>query len=429
MASRNENSLPRSAQIFGALAVGWVMLDSLLTYFVKNWTGLLPPVNTLLVVVLLVIVITWGVRSLLPPVYVSVLLFIAILAILSARIVHNEFSLNTVGEVVLSLAVFMAAFFAFRWCCNVAIFSNLFLVIGLAYVIVCMAALLGVAPAIFPIVNAEWSNNGVIELRPEVTTDQNFQIFYLLPLAILVGLPFRLVRSTLALAGMAGALFVLAKLQTRSGVLVFAAMVAIGILAPIWTKEMGRGKIILFPILIVVVVAINIDMITQTASLMLARSNDSSDNTAYSRLLAFMFTFQHLADPEWWLPRGTQEFINLFGYLPHSNITAFFVEGGLMGLVMWIGVFVLPLAALVQLFVRRELDVLATLVMLGGVGSLVVQLSLNVPFFKQPWLWAGAVVGTLARVRAGHLAASGVEPPELPQIITTVRYAERGELK
>lgn len=405
------------------------MLDSLLTYFVKNWTGLLPPVNTLLVVVLLVIVITWGVRSLLPPVYVSVLLFIAILAILSARIVHNEFSLNTVGEVVLSLAVFMAAFFAFRWCCNVAIFSNLFLVIGLAYVIVCMAALLGVAPAIFPIVNAEWSNNGVIELRPEVTTDQNFQIFYLLPLAILVGLPFRLVRSTLALAGMAGALFVLAKLQTRSGVLVFAAMVAIGILAPIWTKEMGRGKIILFPILIVVVVAINIDMITQTASLMLARSNDSSDNTAYSRLLAFMFTFQHLADPEWWLPRGTQEFINLFGYLPHSNITAFFVEGGLMGLVMWIGVFVLPLAALVQLFVRRELDVLATLVMLGGVGSLVVQLSLNVPFFKQPWLWAGAVVGTLARVRAGHLAASGVEPPELPQIITTVRYAERGELK
>lgn len=429
MVSKNENSLPRSAQILGALAVGWVMLDSLLTYFVKNWTGFLPPVNLLLIVVLLVIVIAWGVRSLLPPANVSILLFIAILATLSARVIHNELSLNAIGEIVLSLAVFLTAFFTFRWSSNAAIFSNLFLVVGISYVVVCTIALLRVAPAIFPLVNAEWSNNGVIELRPEVTTDQNFQIFYFLPIAILIGLPFKMVRSILILVGIVGALFVLAKLQTRSGVLVFLGVIALGILAPLWTKVMGRKKIVLLPILIVIAVATNIEMIIQAGSLMLARSNDVSDNTAYSRLLAFMFTFEHLADPEWWLPRGTQEFINRFGYLPHSNITAFFVEGGLMGLVMWIGVFVLPLAVLVQLFVRRELDVLATLVMLGGIGSLVVQLSLNVPFFKQPWLWAGAVVGTLVRVRAGHLAASAVELTELPQIITTVRYAERGELK
>lgn len=423
---QSANRLPASAQWCGGLAVAWLLLDSLLTYFIKHWAGYLPPVNALLIVILLVVVMAWGMRAILPPTHIVVLLFAAVLSMLGSTVFHGELDLRRVGEIILSLSAFLVAFFAFRWNDNAEFYRNVFLAVALVYVAVCVAALLQVAPAVFPVVNAVWSNNGVLELRPEVTTDQNFQVYYLLPLALLIMLPFKPLRSAITVIGAVAALFVLAKLQTRSGVLVFAATVALALLAPLWTHALGRRKILLLPVLFVIAAALNHELILQSGSQLIARFNDSSANTGYSRWLAFMFTIQHMADPAWWLPRGTQEFVERFGYLPHSNITAMFLEGGLAGLIMWLGVFVFPLAVLGRLFLQGRLDVLATVILLGGIASLVIQLSLNVPFFKQPWLWAGAVVGTLLRVRTDHAGAAAAKLPEKPRVSSSVRYAKTG---
>jgi hypothetical protein len=166
------------------------------------------------------------------------------------------------------------------------------------------------------------------------------------------------------------------------------------------------------PVLLLAAAAINYHSIVHIGALLIERFHDNSDNTAYSRWVAFLFTIRHIADPAWWLPRGTAEFVKLYGYVPHSNITAMYVEGGLPGLAMWVVVFVAPLISLVRLFLHRRLDDLGTLVMLGGIASMVIQLSLNVPFFKQPWLWAGAVVGTLTRVRADLACPDMGEAPQ-----------------
>lgn len=428
MAEHTENRLSTFAQWFGVLATAWVLLDSLLTYFLKHWVGFLPPVNALLIMILIVILFTWGARAIFPPAHITVLLIVAAIGMLGSKVIYGQLDVSQIGEIVLSLCAFLVAFFAFRWSDRSELFRNVFLTVALAYVVVCIIALLHVAPGLFPVINAVWSDKGVLELRPEVTTDQNFQIYYLLPLALLIALPFKPVRSTLVLLGIIGALFVLAKLQTRSGVLVFGATVAMALAAPFWTSSLGRRKVFLLPVLLLAAAVINYDAILHAGALLIERFHDNSDNTAYSRWIAFLFTIRHIADPAWWLPRGTAEFVNLYGYVPHSNITAMYVEGGLPGLVMWIVVFVAPLSALARLFLQRKLDDLATLVLLGGVASMVIQLSLNVPFFKQPWLWAGAVVGTLTRVRA-DLASPGKE--EVPQPIGVakkskmlVRYAK-----
>jgi O-antigen ligase len=416
MAAQDTHLLSVPAQRFGALALAWVLLDSMLTYFLRQWTGSLPPVNALLVVILAVIVLRWGLRAILPPAHAVILLLAAVIATLSSKIIQGGLEINQAGEVVLSVCVFLVAFFAFRWSDNAGLYRNLFLAVALAYVAVCVIALLHMAPGMFPVVNAVWSNNGALIDRPEITTDQNFQVYYLLPLALLIALPYKPLRSSLAVIGVVGALFVLARLQTRSGFLIFSATVALALMAPLWTASLGRRKILFLPLLALAALAYGFDAIMHASSLLIARFNSDDDNTALSRLLAFMFTVEHIADPNWWLPRGTQEFVRQYGYVPHSNITAIYVEGGLIGLVMWAGVFVLPLLALTRLFLRRRLDELATLVLLGGIASMVIQLSLNVPFFKQPWLWAGAVIGTLARVRAApQPRAEEASPPSAAQ--------------
>jgi len=427
MAERTANRLSIFAQWFGVLATAWVLLDSLLTYFLKHWVGFLPPVNALLIVILAVILLTWGVRVILPPAHITVLLIVAAFGMIGAKVFYGDLEMNQLGAIALSLSAFFVAFFAFRWSDSAELFRNVFLTVAFTYVAVCVIALLKVSPSLFPVINAVWSDKGVLELRPEVTTDQNFQIYYLLPLALLITLPFKPVRSTLVLLGIIGALFVLAKLQTRSGVLVFGATVAMALAAPFWTSSLGRRKVFLLPLILLAAAAINYNVILHAGTLLIDRFHDS-DNTAYSRWIAFMFTVRHIADPAWWLPRGTTEFVNLYGYVPHSNITAMYVEGGLLGLVMWVVVFVVPLVALARLFLQRKLDDLATLVLLGGVASMVIQLSLNVPFFKQPWLWAGAVVGTLTRVRA-DLVSPGKEEVTQPIGVAKkskmlVRYAK-----
>ena len=100
------------------------------------------------------------------------------------------------------------------------------------------------------------------------------------------------------------------------------------------------------------------------------------------------------------MPGDIKEFFNEFGVKPHSNLSAMFAEGGIWGLYMWVMVFVIPIYSLTLLFLKRRLDPMAIVVLCSGVSMLVLQSTLNVPFFKQPWLWAGAVVGTLVRAQS-----------------------------
>jgi hypothetical protein len=71
---------------------------------------------------------------------------------------------------------------------------------------------------------------------------------------------------------------------------------------------------------------------------------------------------------------------------------------------MYAVVILLPLIYLGRMLLNGDLDALATLIFIGGIASFIGQLSLNVPLMDQVWLWAGAVQGTVERMRRPYLS-------------------------
>jgi hypothetical protein len=405
--------MPRSAHIIGMLVFVWVMLDSMMTYFTRSVIGVAPPVIAALPFFLLGIMFKWGIRSVIPPRQILLALGLSLVGFAVGILLQEKPDFDRFGTVFLAVCTFFVGYFSMRWTDNDRLYTGVFTFIPLAYVLVCVIALRKIMPHLFPVINAVWSNKGVLELRPEITTDQNFQIFYLFPIVLILALPFRFWRFSVAILGIAGVLYVLAEIQTRSGFLVFAGLAVLAWLAPIWTPSLGKKKLAILPIIFLVLAVLNINTILHVGQLLIIRFTGEGGGTGTARLHSVEYLFRHLFDPTWWIPRGYDEFKSLNqGAIPHSNITAMFLEGGILGLYMWIVVFVVPLIALARMFIKKQLDKLATLVLLGGTAMLVVQLSLNVPFFKQPWLWAGAVVGTLYRSRH-KLAVARQEKAEM----------------
>jgi len=385
-------------QAAGIVALALVLSDSLITYFVKQFIAFFP-VNTLLLIVVLAAALHWGSKIVLPPPNVLFALLMAIVAFVSGIVIVPEIKVYRFFEIGGALCAFLVGYFSLRWANDEKNVARLFLVIPWLYIIVCTIALMKIMPSFFPLKEKLWSLHGDLVARPEIVTDQNFQVYYFVPIVLALALTTKLLRFTLAFLGVIGGLFVLVKLQTRSGILVFLGCVCLSLLASLWTRELGRRKIIFLPILIGILVAVWLPEIMDIGSIAIARFFSTDYSTGYGRLEANLYLFRHVYDPAWWLPRGYSDFVAKYGNTPHSNATAMFLEGGIIGLISWVSIFLLPLIRLTTLYFKKKLDMLETLILMGGVSSLVLQLSLIIPLFEQAWLWAGAVTGVLLRAR------------------------------
>lgn len=386
----------------------WVLLDSMITYFSRTILGVFLPVSVFLPLFLFVVLIHSGSRIIAPPAYILIACAVGMVGFLAGFVMQGVIDITKLGAPLLAVCAYVIGFSTLRWVRNSEVFVRLCLVVGGAYVLVCVLALLQVAPSIFPVVGATWSNKGVLELRPEIMTDQNFQVFYFLMLVPLLALPFRLVRFALVAVSILGAVYVLVKLQTRSGVLVMAGALLITWMLPLFTKSLGRGKLLFLPVVAIIGVAIGFDYILRVADLLIARfSDEGAASAAYGRLVSLEYFLGRVWNPLWWFPRGYDDFSKLYGgTIPHSNVAAVFLEGGIFGLYAWVVLFVLPLIKLTGLMWKRQLDDMSSMVLIVGIASLAVQMSLNVPYFKQPWLWAGAVLGAVYRTRSDRAVAA-----------------------
>jgi O-antigen ligase len=322
-----------------------------------------------------------------------------------------DISVHRVLETGSCVASFYAGFLLWRRSNDENQLARWMIVMSLIYVTICLIALQGIAPAYFPVNNHYWSQEGLAQARPAVTADSNMQIYYVFPAALALALPFRLFRTSIAVVVSLGALFVLTQLQTRSGTLVFAGILLLALAAPLWNPSLGRKKMLIYPVIAVVAVTAFWPTIHGAVELLLYRFNDSDVASGNGRVQSTVYAFKHLLDPYWWIPRGANEFLTRYGGLPHSNITAIYLDGGLLGLIAWAALVIAPIWQMTAMMFRRQTDAAATMVLIAAIAVLLVQLSLHNPFRDQVWLWAGALTGALVRLRSDQPATAEVTQP------------------
>ena len=345
------------------------------------------------------IVIFFGPLSFIPSTHQLVALIVGFLSFAVGVLTIPDVPQWRFFTVATAFCAWLIGYFASRNINNSESLACLLLSIGLIYSVVCTIALLKIFPSIFHITNYVGYKYGSLVIRPEITTDQNFQIFYLFPLLLPLILPFRLLRGTLTIIGAILAIFVLAQIKTRSGFLVFLGITALCFSAPLFTKNIGRKKIIVLPILLCLLFIANIPFILEHGAGLIDRLTNDEYSSLRGRIYSFLYIFDKLLDFNYWIPHGNAEFLKKTGSLPHSNSTAVFLEGGILGLYMWISLILIPTCVIFYHFLRRRLSDYQTMLMAGAIASFVIQLSLNAPLHEHVWLWSGILCGILQTIQ------------------------------
>ena len=387
-----------NASTFWVFAMLLLLFDSMISYLTGNLLGIIIPINLFVLILFLIGVIIYGYPEINFPAYVFLGLYGFFLGISVGIISLDEFDiwrLRTVGGAVVAFAVGYACF---RATTSTKLFRRSLLLIGGLYALVCFVALIKLLPSIFPVFEAIGNRLGETVIRPEVTTDSNVQIYYLFPAVILLTLR----NSNLQFAAIffitAMSAYALAQLQTRSGSLVLAGTLVLSAIVGMRARGKVDFRFVGFVILGLLLSLVFMDKLLGAFETLTQRFTISDYKTLDHRTDAFTFSILNFFNFDYWLPQGYKVYrADADGKIPHSNITAAYVEGGILGLLGWALLLAAPLVALGRRWLRGVTDEIANIALCGGTVSLIIQLSLNTLLFEQVWLWAGAVVGGLAR--------------------------------
>ena len=393
--------------IFLALII--VLSDSLGTYFLRTIADISFPVNAFLPVLLLATVAISGFHIIRIPSVCWFFLVLGVLGFIFGIALIQDVSIRRLLSIGAALSAFFVGYVSVRWSTDDSPYFWILMYISFLYVVVCILALTGVNPNLFPVINAAWSDGRQVHLRPEIMVDQNFQVFYLFPLVALLPSVRGWFSFVVVILGTLGAFYIMARLQTRSGFVVLTGVLVFGWIAKLWSDRKIEWQLALVPIFLVSFMGIFADEIFDAAKLLILRMENAGSG-GLGRLDSTLYLFPKLLDLYWWIPQGNTAFIQSHGDLPHSNATAMYMEGGMLSFLMWVSIFLYPLLKLFWAFVKRRLDSLGVLILSCGLAAMVTQFSLNVPFYEQVWFWAGCVIAALQR--------SGIQMKKRPDIST-----------
>ena len=370
----------------------WLMLDSLILYLLRPFFFF--PINGLLpILVGMAFLFEKKKSNELKTNYIVLWSLIAlglslaiVLGVESPAIVSKQFA-----------TAFSAFIIGLKSISTVAVsdrFIKLIALVGLAYALVCSAALLGVSRVYLPVSYLSGFNNGVPVIRAEITTDQNYQVFYLFPLLLSLVAKQSIILRALQLFGFFAALFVIIEMETRSGLLVMAGFTGMMIFLPFWYRRAGSALyVLLFVLGLLLVVLLKLPLIIELSQGMIRRFTTSDLSTFWGRIHSLTYLFQNLLDPSHWVPKGQGYFLSLYGNYPHSSPTSIYLMGGLFGLCGWVLLVFGSLIALSRLVFKKKVPLNEAAIGLAAFSALTMCLTLPAAFFEQLWLWIGASAG------------------------------------
>jgi len=374
------------------ISVFLVLMDRPLMYFIESTIGMSIPTNRLLVV-LIVPLVLYSLKQI--NISANELVFVAmtLIAFIIGVIFLDEFHSSQILSIIGVIFPFMLGVVFTQHLGNKNIFRFL-LYISIFPAFIGIIAVYGLLPNVFNVVNQIHMVEGSLVNRPEVFTDQNFHIMYVFWLIPLTKFITTRNDKILWFVLVVGNLIVLSSIQTRSGLMYYLACFVISM----YLFKTLKIKHVLVLLLLVLVglpfISLLFDLLLKDTDIYNRFNNDNG--TGSHRIDSFLFWFYHLFDMKYWIPYGNSEFDFIYGgNLPHSNITAFYLNGGMLSLIGYFRIIVIPLCMLALIRFKGLLDLNFTYVFICSITMLLIQTSLNVPYNEQIWFWAGLSIGVV----------------------------------
>lgn len=375
--------------------------DSLLSYLANPVLGKLPT-NALLPAIAGAILVIGRPRSNSMPILTALVITLGVVG-LSVGAIQSADPLRSMAWLAGACSALIIGYHA----ATVAPITKSFVwvVIGVCgtYAVISAMAVMEIAPNLFPVRIKLIDRMGELVPRPEVMTDQNFHVFYMIPVAAVFAFPLsRLQGAVAALASLLN-VFVLAHLQSRTGFLILTGTLVTSLAFAARFRGVPLRTVVVVSLTVCVTSILLLESLRHAANLMVGRFTVDQTETMYGRFLAAEYLLRKITDIGAWAPIGTAEFERLYGNVPHFNPTAFFLHGGILALACWVGCFLWPTMRIMgrAIFVRG-LSPTALFAGLSGMGVIATQLTLHVPFFEQAWLWAGFTLGALHCLNNEH---------------------------
>lgn len=384
-----------------ALLFGLVLLDSMISYLVVPRLPVPFPVNALLPIGMLLPLGFAGVSHALPSQKVLAWLFLSFLGFSLGIAILPELPLLRYLKILSALCAFFIGYNAIKYAVNENAYINVVLIVSFFYAVVCVSALLGVAPGVFPLVKAYGFREGVEFFRPEITTDQNFQVFYLFPGLLALAIPLNYLRGGIVFFIALAALYSLAQLQTRSGIILLVITLFLAYFYVAWIQRRSIAwQSLVVGLLFFVIFLVKQAAIVSLISDIQYRFFEDDFDTLWGRVHSATYLLEKVWNPLWWVPQGNTEFMALSnGVKPHFSPTAFYLEGGLLSLLGWFALVLVPIVSLLKQSLARRFDGFELAIVVGAVIACIGTLSLNAPLHEHLWLWMGAAQGVYARRR------------------------------
>lgn len=328
-------------------------------------------------------------------------LLVGVLTITTGPHIHTD-ALWTMGPfdlISITVAFLIGAIFTVRQPPDAEQYADLLLVVAALHAVVCIVALLHLAPDWFPLIDSPYWRDGKPVSRPEITTDQTRQVLYLFFCLAVVFTRNSVPRLLAALLVALAIVFITFKVQSRLTTILFPAQAAAAFLIAVWYRKQS-------PVFLIVLGVIGLGLCLPFADTILGFAQDvmwrftQLDGSYGGRARAISYLADKILDPYFWIPQGTRDFYSQFGGAPHSFPTMVYLSGGLLGLVFYAGVVVVPLAILFKRVVLRTADGVDRIAFFCTSYAFVLLMTQPVINHEIFWIFAGMAVGALGDRRA-----------------------------
>ncbi len=379
------------------IIIAIVLLDALMSYLSRSWTGLHIPTNAFLPFAITYLFFQRsGKMPIFPPMTWMLFLVMTTVSFYIGALMVNSIPVQRIFAISAAAVTFMVGYYGASNASTPNSWGRMFLFVGGMYTFICVVALLKVLPRVFPTESGVWlGNSGKPILRPSVMVNQNFQVLYVFFVSFpLVLCDSKKIKALAAIASVFAA-YVLAQMQTRSGLMAYGGVLLMLLMSPLFIRGKIKKWLFFMPVVFIGLMAYLISSGLFSNFAVYERFFANDYRTLDGRIYSALYLFEKISQVSWWFPHGESEFRNATGNIPHFNPTAFFLRGGMPALIGWIVLFVVPSILLGLRILKKRANKIQFVFFAATCVSLIVQFSLNLAFNEQVWLWAGISVGAL----------------------------------